>query len=249
MQAYIGDIIPLSKKDLPNKVCTKILLAGCDFCCPYCYSKDILDFREEFLKDLKEVKNEIVKNSGFIDAVIFSGGEPCLQRQALLTLARFAKKLGLKVGIETNGSKPYSIKSLINENLLDFVFMDIKAPLKKNIFQKVTKSGTFFKTAEEVIGNISQTLKLLKKNQDKIQIEIRTTIVPGLIYRKEDVLEIAKEINGLNCRWVLQPFKSSRGTLDQKMSNIKSPTKKFLENLKKVCQKKYSNLRIDIKAL
>ncbi len=249
MQAYIGGIIPLSETSLPNKVCTKILFAGCDFCCHYCYSNDILDFREEFLKDLKEVKNEIIKNFGFVDAVIFSGGEPCLQRQALLTLARFAKKQGLSVGVETNGSKPYSIKSLINENLLDFVFMDIKAPLKKNIFQKVTKSGTFFKTAEEIIGNISQTLKLLKENQNKIQIEIRTTIVPGLIFRKEDILEIAKEINELNCRWVLQPFKSSKGTLDPILNSIESPTKKFLENIKKVCQKKYSNLRIDIKAV
>ena len=249
MQAYIGDIIPLSEKDLPNKVCTKILFAGCDFCCPYCYSKDILDFREEFLKDLKEVKNEIIKNSGSIDAVIFSGGEPCLQRQSLLTLARFTKKLGLKVGIETNGSKPYSIKSLINENLLDFIALDIKAPLKKNIFQKVTKSGTFFKTAGEIIDNIRQTLKLLKENEDKIQIEISTTIVPGLIFRKEDILGIAKDISELNCRWVLQPFKSSKGTLDPMLNSIESPTKKFLENLKKICQKKYSNLRIDIKAV
>ena len=249
MQAYIGDIIPLSEKDLPNKVCTKILFAGCDFCCPYCYSKDILDFREEFLKDLKEVKNEIIKNSGPINAVIFSGGEPCLQRQALLTLARFAKKHGLSVGIETNGSKPYSIKSLINENLLDFISLDIKAPLKKDIFDNTTKSGTFFKTTEEIIGNIRQTLKLLKENQNKIQIEIRTTVVPGLIFRKEDILEIAKEINGLNCRWVLQQFIDEKRTVDSKLSKLESPRKGFLEDLKQACQKKYSNLRIDVKAL
>ena len=249
MQAYIGDIIPLSEKDLPNRACTKILFAGCDFCCPYCYSRDILDFREEFLKDLKEVKNEIIKNSDSIDAVIFSGGEPCLQRQSLLTLARFTKKLGLNVGIETNGSKPYSIKSLINENLLDFIVLDIKAPFKKEIFEKVTQSGTFFKRPEDVIKDIKQTIGILKKNQDKIQIELRTTVAPGLIFRKNDILEIAKEISGLNCRWTLQQFISSKGTLDPKLNSIESPTKKFLENLKKECQKKYSNLRIDIKAV
>jgi len=247
MQAYIGEIVPLSTVEWTTNVCTAIFFSGCDFRCCYCHNKEFVGFKDEFLKDLKDIKKDILKNSDFIGAVLFSGGEPCLQRQALLTLARFAKKQGLNVGIETNGSKPYSIKSLINENLLDFVALDMKASPKKEIFEKVTQSKTFFKTTENIIENIKQTLDILKKNQDKIQIEIRTTIVPGLIFRKEDVLEIAKEINGLNCRWVLQPFKSSRGTLDQKISNIKSPTKKFLENLKKDCQKKYSNLRIDIK--
>jgi len=249
MQAYVGGIIPLSTVDWPANVCTVIFFAGCDFKCCYCYNKDFIDFKEEFLKDLKDIKKEIIKNSGFIDAVLFSGGEACLQRQALLTLARFTKKLGLKVGIETNGSKPYSIKSLINENLLDFIALDIKAPFKKEIFEKVTQSGTFFKRPEDVIKDIKQTIGILKKNQDKIQIELRTTVAPGLIFRKNDILEIAKEVDGLNCRWTLQQFIFSKGTLDPKLNNIESPTKKFLENLKKECQKKYSKLRIDIKAM
>lgn len=249
MQAYVGGIVPLSTVDWPANVCTVIFFAGCDFRCPYCYNKDFVDFKEEFLKDLKDVKKEIIKNSGFIDAVLFSGGEACLQRQALLTLARFTKKLGLRVGIETNGSKPYSIKSLINENLLDFIALDIKAPFKKEIFERVTQSGTFFKRPEDVIKDIKQTIRILKNNQDKIQIELRTTVVPGLIFRKHDILEIAKEINGLNCRWVLQQFISNKGTVDPKLNSIESPTKKFLENLKQECQKKYSKLRIDIKAV
>lgn len=247
MQAYIGGIVPLSAAGWPTNACIAIFFSGCDFRCGYCKNKEFIGFNDELLKDLKDIKKEILKNSGFIDAVIFSGGEPCLQRQALLALARFSKKQGLKVGIETNGSKPYSIKSLINENLLDFIALDIKAPLKKEIFEKVTKSKTFFRATEDVIESIKQTLDVLKENQDKIQIEIRTTIVPGIIFRKEDVLEIAKDIHELNCRWVLQPFKSDKGTLDQKISNIKSPTKKFLDNLKKVCQKKYSNLRMNIR--
>ncbi len=249
MQAYVGGIVPLSTVDWSANVCTVIFFSGCDFKCCYCYNKNFIDFKEEFLKDLNDIKKEITKNSDFIDAVLFSGGEACLQRQALLTLARFTKKLGLKVGIETNGSKPYSIRSLINENLLDFIALDIKAPFKKEIFERVTQSGTFFKRPEDVIKDIKQTLKILKRNQDKIQIELRTTVVPGVIFRKQDILEIAEEINGLNCRWVLQPFISNKGTLDPKMNSIESPTKKFLENLKKECQKKYSKLRIDIKTV
>ena len=108
---------------------------------------------------------------------------------------------------------------------MDFIALDIKAPFKKEIFEKVTQSGTFFKRPEDILKDIKQTIGILKKNQDKIQIELRTTVVPGLIFRKNDILEIAKEINGLNCRWTLQQFISGKGTLDPTLGNIESPTK------------------------
>jgi len=70
-----------------------------------------------------------------------------------------------------------------------------------------------------------------------------------LIFRKEDFLEIAKEINGLECRWVLQQFLPTKGLLNSKFENLKPPTTKFLENIRDACQKEYPHLRIDIKAL
>jgi len=250
MQAYIGGIIPISTVDWPRNICTVIFFAGCDFKCPYCYNSNIVDFKEDFLKDLKEVKAEIRKNIGFIDGILFSGGEPCLQPTALFNLAEYAKHFGLKIGIETNGSKPYVIKKLLKENLLDFIGMDIKAPLKPKIFEKITQSKTFFKTTEEVLISIKQSLRILKENENKIEIEIRTTVVPSLIYKKEDILEIAKLIKDLHCRWVLQQFRPDLGQpINPNFKNIDSPSKKFLENLKEFCLKKYPNLRIEIKAV
>jgi pyruvate formate lyase activating enzyme len=241
----------MSTVDWPKNICTVVFFAGCDFNCPYCQNSKILDFKDEFSKDIRLVKAEIKKNRDFIDAVLFSGGEPCLQRGALVELAKYAKSLGLKAGIETNGTKPDVILALLREELLDFVGMDIKAPLTDTeLFERATKSKTFFKTTEEVIESIRQSLKLLKQHQDKLEIEIRTTIVPGLVYRKEDLLPIAEEIKSLDCRWALQQYRPDVGdVLEPMLRQVNSPTKSFLENLRDALLKKYPNLRIDVKGV
>jgi len=253
MQAYIGGIVSMSTVDWPKNICTVIFFAGCDFNCPYCQNSEIIKFNEDNLKDLKEIKKEIKKNIDFIDAVLFSGGEASLQKMALLEIGKFAKKRGLKVGIETNGTKPETLEYLISEGVLDFIGLDIKAPLTdKELFEKATKSKTFFKTTKEVISNLIETMDILKKNQDRIEIELRTTIVPRLIFRKEDILKIAKTIHdsGINCRWSLQQFRSDFGSvLDPMYQDIENPNKRFIEQLKEHCLKTYPNLRIDIRAV
>jgi pyruvate formate lyase activating enzyme len=251
MQAYIGGIVPMSTVDWPKNICTVVFFAGCDFNCPYCQNSGIIDFKEDFLKDLKSIKSDIKKNLDFIDGVLFSGGESCLQRTPLIELSRYAKQLKLKVGLETNGTKPEVILNLVNEKLLDFIGLDIKAQLDEpEAFEKATKSRTFFKSTEEVIENLRQTLRILKQHENEMEIEIRTTIVPGIIYRKEDILRIADEIKDLHCRWSIQQFRSDLGiVLDPMLRSVNSPKKEFLENLKEFVLKKHPNIRIDVKAV
>jgi pyruvate formate lyase activating enzyme len=243
MQAYIGGMVPMSTVDWPKNICTVVFFAGCDFKCAYCQNSSIVEFKEDFLIDLKKVKQEIRKNLDFIDAVLFSGGEPCLQPTALLELAMFSKKL------KTNGTKPAVVLALARKQLLDFVGLDIKAPLSdEELFEKVTSSRTFFKTTSEVIKSMQQTLNVLKEH--KPEVEIRTTVVPGLIFRKEDILKIADSISGLDCRWALQQFRPDIGDiLDARFKQVKSPTKGFLENLRSFVLAKHPNMRIDIKAV
>ena len=243
----------MSTVDWPKNICTVIFFAGCDFNCPYCQNSEIIKFNEDHLKDIKVVKKEIRKNIDFIDAVLFSGGEASLQKMPLLEIGKFAKKLGLRVGIETNGTKPEIIRYLIDENIIDFVGLDYKAPLgDKDLFEKVTRSKTFFKSTGEVIENIKKTLEILRDNQDRVEVELRTTIVPRLLFRKEDILEIAKEISdlGIDCRWSLQQFRSDFGKiLDPMYQDVDNPKKNFVEKLRDHCLAHHSNLRIDVKAV
>ncbi|PIN76423.1 anaerobic ribonucleoside-triphosphate reductase activating protein, partial [Candidatus Woesearchaeota archaeon CG10_big_fil_rev_8_21_14_0_10_47_5] len=130
MEAYIGGVIPVSTVDWPGMLCSVVFLAGCDFRCPYCQNAGIIGFESKHLQRLSDIKKKLSDGRGFVDAVLFSGGEASLQRQALNNLACFAKQMGMKTGIETNGSRPFVIKSLIEDRLLDFVALDVKAPLE-----------------------------------------------------------------------------------------------------------------------
>ncbi|MDO8740934.1 MAG: radical SAM protein [Candidatus Woesearchaeota archaeon] len=237
MEGYISDIVV--KKDL----CT-VNFAGCDFKCPFCSKAELVNFDKRFLNDLKIIKKDIkASKSGY---VVFSGGEPCLQKDALIELMSFCKKLNKKNILETNGSNPDVILELINKKLADVIKLDIKAPLIESIFENATRSNTFFKKTKEIIENIKKTLRILKENESKVDVEIRTTIVPSLIYKKEDIAKIGDEIKEINCMWRLQQFSSDDKTVDPKFENIKSPSKEFLENLKAYCLKKNPNLRIEV---
>lgn len=245
MQTYIGYIHPISSENLKKNLSTVIYFAGCNFRCGYCNKPEILGFKNEFLVDESKIKEEILANKDVVDAVFFSGGEPLLHKQALLSMASFAKKNGLKIGIETNGSRPDVLKNLIRERLIDYVVLDIKAPLNEN-FSKITNSETFFKDKEDIIEGIKESIRLLKLNQHRINISFKTVIVPGLVYRKEDILDIASLIKDINCIYILQKFKPEN-TLDKKFQSINESSLEFLENLKESCMKEFPGMKVEIR--
>ncbi|MBC8444114.1 radical SAM protein [Candidatus Woesearchaeota archaeon] len=243
MQVYISDILLISGlKSRESYV--RIDFAGCDFKCGYCDRQEILDFKVGFQRDIKEVKEKIKEYVGVAGAIIFSGAEPCLQRQALQNLAKYCKGLGFKIILKTNGTSPSLLGLLVKGGLVDKVRIEFKAPLIDGIFERVTKSRTFFKSSDEVIDSFEKSLEIIKKNDNKIGVVFRTVIVPGLLYKKEDILWVAKRISAVNCVWVLQQFNNEG--IDGMFGKIDSPSISFLENLKEICMKEYSNLRIHI---
>ncbi len=217
MQAYIAGATLDCDNTWERHRSVLVFFAGCNFRCPYCYNSSILSFKEEFLTDTRSVKNEIMQQkvvSGIagttVDSVVFTGAEPTLQRQALLSIARFCRKLGLKIRLETNGTKPNSIKSLIREQLVDSICLDMKAPFEPVTFERATRSETFFKKTEEIINDVSETMKILKEHEEELELEIRTTLIPDIVYKKEHFLQIASLIRDAKCIWVLQKYDYER---------------------------------------
>ena len=241
MQAYIGEV---NTKETPlANTSTVICFAGCDFNCGFCNSSSFHDPKSDFLIDLREIKSQIEENDA---DVYFTGGEPCLQRQALLDLARFSRKCGKKIGMDFNGSKPECLVSMLTEGLIDFVRMDLHAPFQEKIFEKATRSKTFFIQTPEIMENVKNSLEVLRTHQDEVRIEFVTHIVPGILFRIEDLLDIAKEIRFIKSEWVLKPFEPGENLLDGSLRRIEPPSEKFLVNLKKAILKKHHNLRIRI---
>jgi len=241
MQFYCAEINPNSTHSWPGISCMKVMLAGCDFRCGYCNTPELVDFKEEYLKLTKDIKREIRQNAPYIQGVMFTGGEPGLQRQALLSLAREAKRLELKVGLQTNGSKPHTISSLLREGLLDYVALDIKTPFDTELFEKVTRSMTFFRATDEIISNIKQTIDLLSKTE--IDIVVKTTMIPQLGY--DDMSQIAKHVKKLGARWVLTRF-DPQNTLDKDTNKSDIPSGRFIIIMRDRLLKEYPDLHFDL---
>ena len=245
MQVYISDIFLVSSlKGRESYILVNF--TGSDFKYPYFKNKEIFDFRKEFQIDVKAVKDQIREYAGIAGGVVFCGGEPCLQRQALYNLAKWCKRTGFKVVLKTNGGSPIVLHSLIKNGLVDKVRVEFMSPLQPSLFNKITRSSTFFKENKEIMNNFKKSLDIVRRNDDKIGVVFRTIIVPGLMYKKEDIINIARNINNIESVWVLEQFRNE--DVDGTFGKIMNPSVRFLKNLREICLKEYPNLRVQISA-
>lgn len=124
MQLNFGGFVPVSTIDWRGKAVCTVFFRGCPLRCSYCQNEAIQ--AGEDLRDHEAVAEMIRTSSPFISGVVFSGGEPTLQKEALLVLAGYAKKRGLAVGIQTNGLFPGTLEELIRRKLVDRIAIDYK---------------------------------------------------------------------------------------------------------------------------
>jgi len=132
---------------------------------------------------------------GKLDAVVISGGEPTLHHD----LPEFIEKIRLmnfKVKLDSNGTNPEMLKTLIDKNLLDYIAMDIKGPRKRY---------DIIVAAQPDLKKIEESIKIIKESE--LPYEFRTTIVPGL-HTKKDISGMGEMIRGAD-KWYLQKFEAS----------------------------------------
>jgi pyruvate formate lyase activating enzyme len=159
---------------------------------------------------------------GKLDAVTISGGEPAIQKD-LLPFIQQIKKMGFAVKLDTNGSQPQVIRSLLEENLLDFIAMDVKGPLAK--YENIVCAPVDPEKIKESIKNILQS---------KVEHEFRTTIVKSQLTEK-NILKIGEMISGAR-KYALQKFIPER-TLEGQFLREKTYSNEELEKFKKRLEK------------
>jgi len=217
----IGGLQKLTLIDWPGKLACTVFLTGCNFHCPWCYSRELV-LPEEIKKQLKipekDFFNFLKKRKELLEGVVLCGGEPTINKE-LPIFAKKIKKLGFLVKLDTNGSNPKMIKELIDKELIDYVAMDIKLP-------KERYSEIFARKAK--IKDIEKTIKILK--EAKIDYEFRTTIVPT-IHQKEDILKIAHWIKPAP-KYYLQNFRPEK-TIDSSFERIKPYSESYLLEIQK----------------
>ncbi len=231
----IGGLEKLSLIDFPGKIAAVVFTKSCNFRCHFCYNPMlVLDDKEEDSSLISEEDLLLFFKSriGKLEAIVISGGEPTLHSDLKEFIMKI-KKFGFKVKLDTNGTRPEVIKELIDERLIDYIAMDIKAPLDK--YEQVVAVKVDKK-------KIKRSIDLIMEN--KIDYEFRTTIVPGL-HDKEDILQMAKEIAGAK-KWFLQKFKLDTDLINNDFKNVIIFSEQETSKMLKIAQKYVNNCKIRV---
>lgn len=222
LNIIIGGLQKSSLIDYPEKICAIIFTQGCNFRCPYCHNPELIEMSSATAKAVAPVLAFLKKRQGKLDGVVITGGEPTLHKD-LPEFIRQIKDLGFCVKLDTNGTNPNMLQKLIEENLIDYVAMDIKASVEK--YHEVTccKLNT---------ENILKSIKILKNSS--IDYEFRTTVVKSQLTLK-DFEDIGKIIS-VAPKYYLQRFVPTK-TLDDSFLDQKTYSDKEFSQIIKVLHK------------
>ncbi len=189
----IGALQKFSLIEYPGRICAILFTQGCNFRCPYCYNRDLVEpdlFKPPL--DENEIFAFLEKRRGKLDAVTITGGEPTIQPDLVPFIGRL-REMNYLVKVDSNGSRPDVLSLLIQSRLVDYIAMDIKGPLEK--YRDITRSKVDPKMIQESIRLIMNS---------GVDYEFRTTVVKSLLSR-DDLLKVAQLIQGAR-RYALQSF-------------------------------------------
>ncbi len=207
--------------DFPGLVACTIFLGGCNFSCPYCHNSELIHLnKNQIIYSESDVLNFLMKRQGILEGVCITGGEPTLSP----TLPAFIKKvkaLGFQVKLDTNGSNPDMLKHLVNENIIDYIAMDIK----NSIVNYAKTIGGLSASLDNIISSINYIKSL------NIPYEFRTTLVAEL-HTEEDIISIGRLLEG-NSRFYLQNYKDSEQVLHRVYSPVSTKQAEYYLSLLK----------------
>lgn len=199
---FITGLQKLTLLDYPGTVACTVFTSGCNFRCPFCHNAPLVlpELASEDIAE-EEVLSFLKKRVGILDGVAVTGGEPLLHKSIDGFLAK-VHALGYKIKLDTNGSFPEHLMSIVRDGLVDRVAMDIKNSPEKY---------------SDTVGIPEFDVSKVEKSKDfllegHIDYEFRTTVVKGL-HTAESLTEAAKWIEGAK-EYYLQQFKDSGNVID-----------------------------------
>ncbi len=183
--------------DYPGKMACVIFTGGCNFRCPYCHNPCLVfDPESQPLIRESQIMSFLESRVGKLDGVVISGGEPTLQPE-LPEFAVKVKNLGFAIKIDTNGSTPDIVISMLKAGLIDAMGVDYKGPAE--IYNIVARS--------KIPDLAARVHKLLQYVADHhVPIDVRTTVHRELL-SFDKLKEMRDELDALGIRqWTLQQF-------------------------------------------
>jgi len=224
MPPLIRGFIESTMLDWEGKLAAVVFLPGCNFRCRYCHARHLVEPMpsDEFIP-IEAVLLCLRRQRGWVDGVVVSGGEPTLHPD-LLELIQLFRGEGIGVKLDTNGSRPDVLEKLLQRNALDYVAMDVKAPLDQRY--------------DEVAGvkvdleAIRRSIELLMRSG--VPCEFRTTVCPAQI-GEDEIADIAQAVRGAT-KLYLQAFRPVN-CLDRSFEKLKPYNADEMRNLGRIASR------------
>lgn len=216
--------------DYPGNVAATIFTGGCNFRCPFCHNSDlILQPDTSSLITEEEIFVFLQKRKKVLSGICITGGEPTLQPDLFSFIAK-VRSLGYKIKLDTNGYCPDVLSSLLDQKLLDYIAMDIKAG--------ISNYAALCGLLNPDTNKIKQSISIIESSG--IDYEFRTTVVKQL-HNEQDFFEIANMLSPQS-PYYIQSFTDSGNILSPGLSACDSETlKHYLSIIKN--QLPHSSLR------
>jgi pyruvate formate lyase activating enzyme len=196
--------------DYPGKISCVLFTSGCNFTCPYCHNAALARGEYPARIESSRVTAFLESRRGLLEGAVVTGGEPTLSPD-LLDLCRAVKSMGYPLKLDTNGSRPEVLRQLLDQHLVDFIAMDIKAPL----------GDYYFFSSERGIGDkLTASIALIMEAAPAY--EFRTTCVAPFV-NEAAITAIAATIEGAAC-YVLQPFNPMAACLEPAFNRRQDPS-------------------------
>jgi len=211
--------------DYPGHIAMVVFLAGCNMNCYYCHNRDIIGkIKSNVVYAPEVIIRNLDEKKDFLDGIVITGGEPSLYADLPDFMREIKEKTKKLVKLDTNGTNPEMLKLVIEEKLIDFVAMDIKAPPNK--YDETC-------SAKIDIKNIEKSINIIKNSN--IDYEFRTTYAPSL--KEADIIKLAKWLakSGEVKKYALQQYRNPNVQLiDNRLLIPAHPKEYLLETLDKV---------------
>ncbi len=202
----ISGLQKLTLLDYPGRMACTVFTYGCNFRCGFCHNALLVTEENNDIISEDEFFSFLRKRQGILDGVCISGGEPTLQSD-LTEFIEKAKALGYSVKLDTNGSRPDVLKSLIDKKLIDYVAMDIKNSIEK--YSMTCGCEVDISAIKESVSTIIES---------GIDHEFRTTTVKEY-HTAEDFESIADWLKG-DSKYFLQHFEDSGNLIGDNLSPL-----------------------------
>lgn len=203
--------------DYPGQICTTVFYGGCNMRCGFCHNPLLVTEAGAWSTvDRVQLLKQLGQRRKLVPAVCISGGEPTLD-PGLPDLVQEIRALGLKIKLDTNGTRPGVLARLLADGLLDYVALDVKAP------------GEKYSVVSGVAATVAvrDSIELVKEKAPAY--EFRTTVVPGLL-DKADLMALGRELAGAK-KYVLQQFRSIGPLLDPSLERRPPYPDEFLHQV------------------